>query len=210
MATLRLRRPRKNPSSVDEARVEISGPCRSVPERRTDPWGNRRSHASHRHVVNHSGPLGKTKGGKDRVFHPIFISAAPFVLALREPRCCLSRLLASSACANSCAARFTIQTTPEKISPTYSLVATLVRMFRPAQLCRSREVALRRQNHARVTHEADCRVKFGRSVPLLVERARLPRDLAGAIWMPVPGLSCRLCPPPIDRFHGAPRGCRLP
>ncbi|WP_316898215.1 hypothetical protein [Ralstonia edaphi] len=55
---------------------------------------------------------------------------------------------------------------------------------------------LRRQNHARVTHEADCHVKFARGVPLLVERARLSRDLAGAIWMPVPGLFMPSLSPP--------------
>lgn len=159
--------------------------------------------------MNHSGSLGKIKGGKDRVLYPIFISAASFALILCEPRCRLSRLLASSAYANSRVAHFTIRAMPEKTSPTYSLVATLVRMFRPARLCRSREVALRRQNHARATHEADCCVKFGCSVPLLVERVRLSHDLAGAIWMPVPGLPCRLCPPPINRFHDAPRGRRL-
>ena len=50
--------------------------------------------------MNHSGPLGKTKGGKGRIFHRIFISADPFFLALHEPRCCLSRLLTSPACAS--------------------------------------------------------------------------------------------------------------
>ena len=157
--------------------------------------------------MNHSCPLGKTKGGKDRIFRPIFISADPFVLALHEPLRCLSRLLTSSACASLMGGSFHDADDAGKISPAYRLVATLARMFQAARLCRFTGSILRRQNHAGVAHEADCRVKFGRGVPLLVERARLSRDLAGAIWMPVPGLSCRLCLPPLGRFHGAGRGC---
>ena len=71
---------KKSPRSVDEARAEISGPCRSVPERRTDPrCPGTVLHRYRFHVLNHSVRHEKTKGGKGRVFHPYLLSAAPSV-----------------------------------------------------------------------------------------------------------------------------------
>ena len=173
---------KKSPRSVDEARAEISGPCRSVPERRTDPrCAGTVLHRHRFHVLNHSVRHEKTKGGKGRVFHPYLFSAALFCWHFTypfaaDPACVLGCLLTwptALVMPISQGQRFVLK--PPSKSPRHIGWSAHRRecSARKHYVDGANSFAQRKSPY--VQREADCRVKFEKNAPLLSDKRACPR-----------------------------------